>query len=541
MLSAASRWIDRTIFELGREMRLSYLPPLMVYCAAGVSGLTGIVGTFFIKDYLDLSAAFLAALGFWAGIPWALKMPIGHLVDLLWRYKSGLVYLGASLIAASLLIMIGLIGSPDAMRAVMPVEAWFVLSVLLSPVGYVMQDAVADAMTVEAVPRIDEAGQPIGADTIRLMHTTMQMLGRVAIIGGSVLVSLANVAMFQGAELLPEAEKVAIYVRIYEYALIIPLLSVSGVLLGGVLKRREARRLAGLGHSRSEINRLVHDAEEKTAPNWWILGGSAAFIALTLSVGLSGIAYGQEIIFVGSFSVIALMMKKLLRELSPEASRTLLGTAIVIFIFRAMPGSGAGSGWWMIDQLGFDQSFLSKLDLITSLLTLAGLFLFRRFMAEKSIANIIIFLTVASTLLSSPIIGMFYGLHEWTAAMTGGIVDARFIAIANTALESPLGQVAMVPMLAWIANSAPSHLKATFFAVMASFTNLALSASQLGTKYLNQIFTITREVKDATSGLVKTQADYSELGLLLLTVTALGLSLPLLAIWMTRRMGLRSA
>ncbi|MDO9599783.1 MAG: hypothetical protein Q7J47_18865 [Azoarcus sp.] len=541
MLSAASRWIDRTIFELGREMRLSYLPPLMVYCAAGVSGLTGIVGTFFIKDYLDLSAAFLAALGFWAGIPWALKMPIGHLVDLLWRYKSGLVYLGASLIAASLLIMIGLIGSPDAMRAVMPVEAWFVLSVLLSPVGYVMQDAVADAMTVEAVPRIDEAGQPIGADTIRLMHTTMQMLGRVAIIGGSVLVSLANVAMFQGAELLPEAEKVAIYVRIYEYALIIPLLSVSGVLLGGVLKRREARRLAGLGHSRTEINRLVHDAEEKTAPNWWILGGSAAFIALTLSVGLSGIAYGQEIIFVGSFSVIALMMKKLLRELSPEASRTLLGTAIVIFIFRAMPSSGAGSGWWMIDQLGFDQSFLSKLDLITSLLTLAGLFLFRRFMAEKSIANIIIFLTVASTLLSSPIIGMFYGLHEWTAAMTGGIVDARFIAIANTALESPLGQVAMVPMLAWIANSAPSHLKATFFAVMASFTNLALSASQLGTKYLNQIFTITREVKDATSGLVKTQADYSELGLLLLTVTALGLSLPLMAIWMTRRMGLRSA
>jgi hypothetical protein len=41
------------------------------------------------------------------------------------------------------------------MRAVMPIEAWFVLSVLLSPVGYVMQDAVADAMTVEAVPRID--------------------------------------------------------------------------------------------------------------------------------------------------------------------------------------------------------------------------------------------------------------------------------------------------------------------------------------------------------------------------------------------------
>lgn len=541
MPNAVFRWIDRNLLELGREMRLSFLPPLMVYCAAGVSGLTGIVGTFFVKDYLGLSAAFLAALGFWAGIPWALKMPIGHLVDLMWRHKAGLVYFGALLIAASLAIMIGLIGHPDAMRALMPVEAWFVLSVLLSPVGYVMQDAVADAMTVEAVPRLDEYGQPIPADSVRLMHTTMQMLGRVAIIGGTVLVSVANVVMFQGSEGLPEADKVAIYLRIYELALIIPLLSVSGVLLSGFLKRREAGRLAALGHSRAEIDRLLHEPEEKTTPNGWILGGSAVFVALTVGIGLSGIEYGQEIIFAASFTIISLMIARLLRELSTEAARTLLGTVIIIFAFRALPGPGAGASWWMIDELGFDQSFLSRLDLITSTLTLAGLFLFRRFMAEKSIADIVIFLTIASTLLSLPIIGMFHGLHEWTAAHSGGIVDARFIAIANTALESPLGQVSMVPMLAWIANSAPPHLKATFFAVMASFTNLALSASQLGTKYLNQLYTIAREIRDAASGVITTPADYTELGSLLVTVTLLGLLLPLAAIGLTRLAGLRSA
>jgi hypothetical protein len=541
VLHAIYRWLDRNLLELGREMRLSYLPPLMVYCAAGVSGLTGIVGTFFVKDYLGLSAAFLAALGFWAGIPWALKMPIGHLVDLLWRYKAGLVYLGATLIAASLLVMIGLIGNPDAMRAVMPIEAWFVLSVLLSPVGYVMQDAVADAMTVEAVPRLDARGEPIPPEAVRLMHTTMQMLGRVAIIGGTVLVSLANVVMFQGSEALPEVEKVSIYLRIYELALIIPLLSVSGVLLGGFLKRREAKRLAALGRSRADIDRLLHDPEEKTTPNGWILGGSAVFVALTITVGLSGIEYGQEIIFAASFTIIGFMISRLLRELSPEAARTLLGTVIIIFAFRALPGPGAGASWWMIDELGFDQSFLSRLDLITSALTLAGLFLFRRFMAEKSIAQIVIFLTVTTTALSLPIIGMFHGLHEWTAAHTGGVVDARFIAIANTALESPLGQVSMVPMLAWIANSAPPHLKATFFAVMASFTNLALSASQLGTKYLNQLYTIAREVKDAATGAITTPADYGELGALLVTVTVIALVLPLAAILLTRLAGLRSA
>ena len=541
MLHAIYRWFDRNLLELGRELRLSYLPPLMVYCAAGVSGLTGIVGTFFVKDYLGLSAAFLAALGFWAGIPWALKMPIGHLVDLLWRYKAGLVYLGATLIAASLLVMIGLIGNPDAMRAVMPIEAWFVLSVLLSPVGYVMQDAVADAMTVEAVPRLDARGEPIPPEAVRLMHTTMQMLGRVAIIGGTVLVSLANVVMFQGSEALPEVEKVSIYLRIYELALIIPLLSVSGVLLGGFLKRREAKRLAALGRSRADIDRLLHDPEEKTTPNGWILGGSAVFVALTITVGLSGIEYGQEIIFAASFTIIGFMISRLLRELSPEAARTLLGTVIIIFAFRALPGPGAGASWWMIDELGFDQSFLSRLDLITSALTLAGLFLFRRFMAEKSIAQIVIFLTVTTTALSLPIIGMFHGLHEWTAAHTGGVVDARFIAIANTALESPLGQVSMVPMLAWIANSAPPHLKATFFAVMASFTNLALSASQLGTKYLNALYTIAREVKDAATGAITTPADYGELGALLVSVTVIALVLPLAAILFTRLAGLRSA
>ncbi len=90
--------------------------------------------------------------------------------------------------------------------------------------------------------------------------------------------------------------------------------------------------------------------------------------------------------------------------------------------------------------------------------------------------------------LSLPIVGLYYGLHHWTASLTGGVVDAHFIVVVNTALESPLGQIAMIPMLAWIANSAPQNLKATYFAIMASFTNLALSASQLGTKYLNQAY-----------------------------------------------------
>ncbi len=528
--STLSRWIDQTILELGREFRWSYLPPLMVYAAAGISGLTGIVGLFFVKEYLGLSAAFLAGLGFWAGIPWALKMPLGHIVDLIWRRKSLLVYLGAALIAANLAIMYGLIVHTEAMAGIMPVEAWFVLAALLAPVGYVVQDVVADAMTVEAVPDTDDDGNPLPDDQLKLMHTTMQTLGRVAIIGGGLAVALVNVLMFSGVRVLSQDQRAEIYGDIYLIAFLIPVVSVLGVILGGVALRRRAARLAAGGMDTEEIHKLLFAGETKTQPNWHILIGSAIFVVFTLTVGLTKAPFSQEIVFVGSMVIVLYLMVRLIRELEPGTRAALVGTAVIIFVYRALPFPGAGVTWWQIDVLGFDQQFISRLTMITAGLTLFGMFIFRRFMAEKSIAYVVGFLTVATTILFLPIVGMYYGLHHWTGALTGGVVDARFIAVFDTALESPLGQVAMIPMLAWIAKNAPNHLKATFFAVMASFTNLALSASQLGTKYLNEIFAVTREVKDRATGQVKVPADYSELGWILIAVTAIGLILPLFAI-----------
>jgi hypothetical protein len=182
----------------------------------------------------------------------------------------------------------------------------------------------------------------------------------------------------------------------------------------------------------------------------------------------------------------------------------------------------------MIDVLKFDEGFLAQLSLVTYALTLVGMFALRRFMAEHSIATIVVVLSVAGAILTTPIIGMYFGLHEWTAAHTGGVVNARFIALINTALESPLGQIAMIPMLAWIANSAPAHLKATFFAVMASFSNLALAASQLGTVYLNEVFVVKR-------------GDYTELGVLMIVATLITLALPLVTVAGVRLLRLRTA
>ncbi len=539
--NALWRWFDRTFIELCQEFRWSYLPPLMVYVAAGVQGLTAIVGMFFIKDYLGLSAEFLAGLGFWLTLPWALKMPVGHLVDLIWRYKGGLVYLGASLIAVSLLIMVGLLTDPADMRNIMPAETWFVLSAILAPVGYMLQDVVADAMTVEAVPRVDENAAAIPEAERKLGHVTMQTLGRVAIIGGTVLVSLVNVYLFGGVETMTPEDKRLVYALVYKLALVIPAISIAGVILAGHLKRRAARRLGLAGMSIKDIDVTLYGRVDRPPVNWWILGGSLVFVVFSVGMGLSQFKFGQEIIFAGSMAIVLFLMSRLVRELEPVARNTLLGTALLIFVYRALPSPGPGLGWWQIDVLQFDERFISVLSLISTTLTLAGLFLFRRFVAEKSIAYVIGFLTVLLTVLSMPTLSMYFGFHHWTAAHTNGVVDARFIAVINESLESPLGQIAMVPMLAWIAHSAPERLKATYFAVMASFTNLALALSQLGTKYLNQTYTVTREVKDAATGAIKVAADYSQLGSLLITAILIGFTVPFLVIFITRSTRFRSA
>ena len=493
-------WFHRDILGLLREMRLSYVPPLMVYFAAGVSGFTGIIESFFVKEQLGLGAAFLAGLGFWAGLPWALKMPVGHLVDLFWRWKAGFVYLGAALMAASLLIMVGLTGDPDLMATFLPVSTWYVLSVMLAPVGYVLQDVVADAMTVEAVPTRREDGTPIPEKELQQMHVTMQTLGRVAIIGGSAAV--AGTGGWLATTLS--------YTVMYRLSLVIPVISITGVLLASVLRRRSRVEPAASAVAVSSPDVKV---------NHHILWGSAGFVAVSLTVGLSNLPWKEEIIFLGSLGIIVYLMRQVLAGLTPDKRREIIGIAAIIFVFRAMPTAGAGAGWWQIDVLGFDEAFFGTLRQVSAILTIAGMLALRGWMGRRSLPYVVVFLAIYTTIMMLPFIGMFYGLHDWTQAHFG--FGARTIAIIDTMADAPMGQVAMIPMLAWIAREAPARQKATYFAVMAAFTNLALSASHLGTRYLNQVFVITR-------------GEYDALGHLLITVAVLALVVPILTVVLLR-------
>jgi hypothetical protein len=205
-------------------------------------------------------------------------------------------------------------------------------------------------------------------------------------------------------------------------------------------------------------------------------------------------------------------MRQLLKDLDPLKRKDIVGIAIIIFVFRAMPSLGAGSTWWQIDALKFDEAFFGTLRQISAILTIIGMFALRGWMSRRPIPYLVIFLSIYSSFMMLPFIGMYYGLHEWTQMMFG--FGARTIAIIDTMADSPLGQVSMIPMLAWIAKEAPRDQKATYFAVMAAFTNLALSMSSLGTNYLNQLFVVER-------------GQYGQLGNLMITASVIGLVFPI--------------
>jgi hypothetical protein len=83
-------------------------------------------------------------------------------------------------------------------------------------------------------------------------------------------------------------------------------------------------------------------------------------------------------------------------------------------------------------------------------------------------------------------------------------------------LASPFDYIAQVLMLTLVAIYAPEGKKGTWFALMASLMNIALSAGGLLTKYLNKIFVVSREV--VSDGVVTVAQDYSQLGDLLWVV-----------------------
>jgi hypothetical protein len=347
----------------------------------------------------------------------------------------------------------------------------YLLASVLVAAGFMVQDAVADAMSVEVARTDEELGQ-------------IQALGRMALLAGTISVGYLGgwLAETIGARLT------------FAVAATLPLLVIATLPFArGSRGPAPASAQGPLAGGNARI----------------VLLAGLAYAAFSAVLQAAAVPLTEEIVLVVSGALIAVLLRRV------GVSRSVVIAAVVIFLFRATPTVGQGYSFWAIDRLGFDQRFLGVLAQVSSVVSLLGLILFRRSIVRQPVSFTLLWVVVASTILYLPTIGLFYGVNEWIG------VSARTLAFVDTTISAPLAQLTMVPMLLLIARAAPPGAEATMFAIMASLMNLALSASQLFTRYLNTAFGVSQE-------------NYANLGWLMITVTIIGL-LPLLALpWLRR-------
>lgn len=440
--------------------RLAYLPVLLTYFCYGASNITAVALLFFEKDTLRLTPSEAAGIAFWLGLPWSMKMVAGVASDV---YPILGSRRGAYLILGALCSLAGYAWLAAAVQS----KATYLAAAILVTVGLMIQDVVADALSVEVARTDEEMGQ-------------IQTLGRIVLLAGGIGVGYLSGLL--AATIGPRLT--------FATAMILPLIvATSVVFIPRERRLRPVRADAGpFGGGKTRLVLLVG------------LGYAAFGVALQLA----DVPYAEEIVLGVSAGLISFLLARI------GINRSVAVAAVVIFLFRATPTVGQGYSYWAVDQLGFDQRFLGVLAQVSSILSLAGLLVFRKTIVRRPVSFTLLWVMLAGAVLYLPNIGLFYGLHEWLG------VSARTLAFIDTTISAPLAQLTMVPMLVLIAKTAPAGGEATMFAIMASLMNLALSASQLFTQYLNTAYAVT-------------QQDYSSLGRLMITVGVVGL-LPLLAL-----------
>ena len=448
--------LEEAVLTPVRSLKAAYLPLLMVYFAYGATAIIGVAQAFWVKKALTLTPVELAALAVWLSLPWTVKMVFGELVDTVAVFGSrrrGYVFLGGGMVAAGLLIMAG---AAAGALTVLSANQLYVIASLLMVVGLVLQDVVADAMSTEVVPRVTADGNERPKAEIDAELGMVQVLGRLALSLGAVLTAgLAGVL----AAVLP-------YATVFLIGLIVPLISVSGAML------------------------VRLETPEARAIDWQVLGGGLAFGAFVIAMGLSQVPFGQEVVFLVSMAVVVWMLSRVIKHASAEAKMTIVFAALLIFLYRSSPNAGPGYTWFTIDKLGFDEAFQGTLGQIGSLLALAAAWLLSHAITHQPVRRVLLWLVILGAIVSLPGWALTVGVHEWTERMFG--FGARTIAIVDAATASPLVQISMIPMLTLIAIHAPAGHRAIWFALMASLMNLALTAGELQTKYLNMLWPVDR-------------------------------------------------
>ena len=83
-----------------------------------------------------------------------------------------------------------------------------------------------------------------------------------------------------------------------------------------------------------------------TRLDYQIFFASCIFVMFSIFLGTLNLPFSKEIILTSSLLLITILMRLLIKDLKKVDQHTIVGTAVIIFVFRAMPSPGAGLNWF---------------------------------------------------------------------------------------------------------------------------------------------------------------------------------------------------
>ncbi|WP_013324930.1 folate/biopterin family MFS transporter [Gloeothece verrucosa] len=182
----------------------------------------------------------------------------------------------------------------------------------------------------------------------------------------------------------------------------------------------------------------------------------------------------------------SLTLKQQVQQLwGAVTQKVILLPILFIFIWQSTPSADSAFFFFTTNELGFEPEFLGRVNLVTSIASLLGVWIYQRYLKTVSFRVILGWSIVISTVL-----GMTSLLLVTHANRAIGI-DDHWFSIGDSIILSVMGKIAFMPVLVLCARLCPAGIEATMFALLMSISNLSgLVSNELGA-LLTHLFGVT--------------------------------------------------
>lgn len=418
----------------GIELSPELIAILTVYFVQGALGLSRLAVSFFMKDELHLSPTDMAAIGGITSLPWLIKPLYGFLSD-------GIPIFGYK--RRSYLIIAGILGCLSwlALGTIVTDTSSAVAAITLGSASVAVSDVVADSIVVEKSRMLTQGVTT--KDTISSLPTTIFDETGAEPIEYLGVIDKNN----SDAQLDPEVNVAAgdLQSLCWSAAAVGGILSAyfSGSLLQTVSPKFVFTLTALFPLLISAVSFLIDEKAEVFQPSLKEFSSTVGSQFATLKETLINPKIYLPVLF--------------------------------IFAWQATPTPDSAMFFFTTGELGFQPEFLGRVRLAASLAALAGVTIYRTFLKDISIKQVILWTSLLSVPLS---LTQLMLVTHYNRVL--GIPDQVF-ALTDTVVLTVLGQIAFMPTLVLASTLCPPGIEGTLFATLMSIYNAAGSlASELG-------------------------------------------------------------